>query len=91
MCGCLSCAPPMGAWPATQACALTGNQTSSPLVLRPALNLLSYTSQDCNFNFSLKRKLFHPDPEGRGKVSSLGMQLDLAPISSHQWPHQVMP
>ena len=83
--------PQVEIWPTTQACAPTGNQTSSPLVLRPALNLLSYTSQDYNFNFSLKRKLFHPDPEGRGKFSSLGMQLDLALISSHQWPHQVMP
>ena len=37
--------PPLGTWPATQACALTGNQTSDPLVLRPALNPLSHTSQ----------------------------------------------
>ena len=37
--------PPLGTWPTTQACALTGNQTSDPLVLKPALNLLSYTSQ----------------------------------------------
>ena len=33
-------------WPATQACALTGNGTGDPLVCRPALNLLSHTSQD---------------------------------------------
>ena len=32
-------------WPSTQACALTGNQTSNPLVCRPALNPLSHTSQ----------------------------------------------
>ena len=32
-------------WPTTQACALTGNQTSNPLVRRLALNPLSYTSQ----------------------------------------------
>ena len=30
--------PLLGTWPATQACALTGNQTSNPLVLRPVLN-----------------------------------------------------
>ena len=30
--------------PTTQACALTGNQTSNPLVCRPMLNPLSYTS-----------------------------------------------
>ena len=32
-------------WPATQACALTRNQTSDTLVHRPALNPLNYTSQ----------------------------------------------
>ena len=35
----------LGTWPAMQACALTGNQTSDPLVHRPVLNLLSHTSQ----------------------------------------------
>ena len=34
-------------WPATQACALPRNRTSDPLVCRPALNPLSYTSQGC--------------------------------------------
>ena len=46
----VSCAPPTrggGTWPATQACALTGTQTSDPLVPRPTtLNPLSFTSQD---------------------------------------------
>ena len=37
--------PSLGTWPATQACALTGNQTSNPLVHRPELNPLSHTSQ----------------------------------------------
>ena len=37
MCGCLSRTPALGTWPATQAHALTGNQTSNPLVRRPAL------------------------------------------------------
>ena len=37
--------PLQGAWPATQACALPGNQTSDPLVLWPALSPLSHTSQ----------------------------------------------
>ena len=32
----LTC-PQLGIWPATQACALTGNRTEAPLVLRPAL------------------------------------------------------
>ena len=54
MCGCLSRAPSLGTWPATQACALTGNWTSDPLLLRPVLNPLSYTSQGYilfSFNF----------------------------------------
>ena len=43
MCGCLLHA--LGAWPTTQACALTGNQTGDPLVHTLALNPLSHTSQ----------------------------------------------
>ena len=38
--------PELETWPTTQACALTGNQTSDPLVCRLALNPLSHTSQD---------------------------------------------
>ena len=38
-----------GTWPAAQACALTGNQTSDPLVHRPAFNPLSHTSQGYPF------------------------------------------
>ena len=45
MCGCL--APLLGTWLTTQACVLTGNRTSDPLVCRPALHPLSHTSQDC--------------------------------------------
>ena len=37
--------PVLGTWPATQACALTGNQTGNPLVCWPVLNPLSPTSQ----------------------------------------------
>ena len=33
--------PPLGPWPATQACALTRNWTSNPLVYRRVLNPLS--------------------------------------------------
>ena len=42
-----SCTPPTGGatWPATQACALIGNQTGDPLVHRPVLNPLSHASQ----------------------------------------------
>ena len=37
--------PLLETWPATQACALTGNPTGNPLVGRPTLNPLSHTSQ----------------------------------------------
>ena len=37
--------PQQGIWPATWACALTGNQNGNPLVHRPALSPLSHTSQ----------------------------------------------
>ena len=45
----LSCAPYLGTWPTTQACALTRNRTSDPLVCRLAPNLLSHTSQGALF------------------------------------------
>ena len=35
----------LGMWPTTQACALTGNGTSDPLICRLVLNLLSHTRQ----------------------------------------------
>ena len=37
--------PRLGTQPATQACALTENQTRDPLIHRPTLNPLSHTSQ----------------------------------------------
>ena len=37
--------PQLGTWPATQACVLTGNQTSNLLVHREALNPLSHTAR----------------------------------------------
>ena len=37
--------PLLGAWPATQACALTGNWTSDPSVRRLVFNPLSHTNQ----------------------------------------------
>ena len=46
----LACPQP-GTWPATQACALTGNRTGDPLVHRPVLNPLSHTSQGPGANF----------------------------------------
>ena len=43
--------PLLGTWRVTQACALTGNGTSDPLVRRPALNPLSYASQGLMYAF----------------------------------------
>ena len=37
--------PLLGTWPATQACALAGNQTRDPLVSRPVLRPRSHTNQ----------------------------------------------
>ena len=46
----------LGTWPATQACALTGNPTNDPLVRRPSLTSLSHTSQGTpSFTFFVKR------------------------------------
>ena len=42
---------PLGTWPATQACALTGNQTSNPLLHSLVLNPLSHTSQGTTDSF----------------------------------------
>ena len=43
--------PLLGTWPATQACALTGNPTGNLLVCRLALNPRSHTSQGCSLIF----------------------------------------
>ena len=60
MCGCPSHIPDWRPGPKTQACALTRNRTSNPLVHRLVLNLLSHTSQDCLFlNLSFIVFFFH--------------------------------
>ena len=51
--------PPLGTWPTTQACTLTGNRTSDPLVHRSALNPLSHTSQGKLQTFLLTFTLPH--------------------------------
>ena len=45
--------PLLGTWPATQACAPTGNRTGSPLVCRLVLNALNHTSQGPKVPFLL--------------------------------------
>ena len=44
-------------WPATQACALTGNRTSNLVVCKPALNPLSHTNQGMFIFFRRASKL----------------------------------
>ena len=46
--------PLLGTWPATQACALTGNRIDNLLFRRLALNPLSHTSQGKGLPFELK-------------------------------------
>ena len=43
--------PLLGTWPATQACALTGNRTGDPLVHRLVHNPLSHTSEEKTFKY----------------------------------------
>ena len=59
--------PQLGTWPTTQACALTGNQTSNLLVHRPVLNPLSHTSQGNKCSF--KRDI------SRGRCGSVGWSI----------------
>ena len=44
--------PQLGIWPATQACALTGNRTSDPLVHRSAPTPLSHCGPMAKVDFS---------------------------------------
>ena len=59
--------PVLRTWPATQACALTGNRTGNPLVHRLALNPLSHTSQGCIVFFQVSH---HPDGVGEEREES---------------------
>ena len=48
--------PPMGTWPAAQACALTGNPTIDPFVLRPAFNSLSHRALVFIFTYDFRER-----------------------------------
>ena len=64
--------PQQGTWPATQACALTGNSTGDPLVRRLALSPLSHTSQVSHCSFlkhqGQKQRKGPPGPQ-RGQAT----------------------
>ena len=85
---CLPLLPPqLGTWTATQACALTGNRTTDPLFCRPALSLLSHTSQGPAVVLFLKKTflgLFIRESL-LNRNQSLGR---LGLISSHQAPER---
>ena len=69
--------PSPGTWPATQACALTGNRTGEPLVRRPALNPLSYTSQGMFIDLREREK-------GGGEILMSKRNIDWLPLI--HWP-----
>ena len=75
--------PLLGTWPTTQDCALTGNQTGDPLVLRPALNPLSHTSQDppCSYFKPAVQKF--SSPSGRYQSRILTHQLSSSGTGVH--------
>ena len=92
-----SCAPLLGTWPTTQACAQTGNRTDEPLVRRPALNPLSHTSQGrILLSFLLLSGVSavacHPDPF-RSRCIRCSRCLSFASFSLTAWlevyPYQV--
>ena len=62
--------PLLRTWPATQAHALTGNQTSDPLVHRLALSPLSHISQGMNAPHLKEILRFHLQMPKRGSEAS---------------------
>ena len=66
--------PVMGNWPATQACALPGNGTGNPLVLRPMPNPLSYSSQAEHFLFPFLSQQSSPGQQPQCCVKQLSLR-----------------
>ena len=91
--------PLLGTWPTTQACSLTGNQTSDPLVCRPKLYPLSYTSQGCLIEFfrmgsggqrvyvvtvQKQTEMLHEKPTGKEWVLLFQLLKQLSEPNEHQ-------
>ena len=75
----------LGAWPATQACALTGNWTSDLLVHRVVLSPLSHTSQGINsFSYNSLFSLFPylPTPVLRLSLRFLILSVSSRPLNN---------
>ena len=80
--------PQPGTWPATQACALTGNRTRDLLVHRPTLSPLSHTSQTEQlffFFFKILFIYFWREGKGgrkRGRETSVGCLSNVAQLGT---------
>ena len=60
----------LGTWPATQACALTGNRTCNLSVCRPALNPLSHTIQGEVLTLYMAQEIIQNPPPAYSLASS---------------------
>ena len=80
--------PLLGTWPTTQACTLTGNRTSNPLLHRMALSPLSHTSQ--GYMFTLHSFWCLPSPLlqnyfYQGSISKGPFLILILLTSEHSW------
>ena len=81
--------PQPGTWPATQACALTGNQTSDLSVHRLVLNPLSHTTQGLTiFNVPFRGIKYtyivvQPSPSSISRTFSPSHTESLSPLNTN--------
>ena len=76
--------PLPGTWPATQVCALTGNQTGDPWVHRPAVNPLSHTSQGMVLTSSFHAMIFEETPSfSQSNLLTVPVAVDVQAIVCH--------
>ena len=80
-------APYQGPWPATQACALTGNQTSDPLVPSTALTPLNRTSQDPILRFFSPKKSYKWNCQIKSNVFNSWIIKLLSTSYQNVYPH----
>ena len=74
--------PLLGPWPATWACALTGNQTSNTVGHRPAFSPLSHTSQGWIFIYhsSLGHTEYHPSSRRKKQKPTKDLRDTIVPV-----------
>ena len=87
----LTC-PHLGVWPATQACALSGNQTSNLSICKPELTPLSHTSQGCSFfkKNSYLMTLFHCFREREVREGGRGRGERERETERHQFKREIL-